>query len=183
MLIVNFVFIIVVIFLFTLTEITRANSHNNIFFVHFMQSNWCYILLQPDLYLNIFMLIPVNMNVYRENFQPFATIDFSKLWNITTIIYWIYEIWWHCLHTVVSFTQVKVTLWPTVSLGVSTPSGTRDQFFFLLAIFFRQLWHHRQISQSQSHITTDGQSASSSWCLAPFGSGLQMLHLFEWLTN
>jgi hypothetical protein len=36
--------------------------------------------------------------------------------------------------------KVKVTLWPTVSLGVRRPSGTRDQFFFLLEIFFRQLW-------------------------------------------
>jgi hypothetical protein len=38
---------------------------------------------------------------------------------------------------------VKVTLRPTVSrpvrLGVRRPSGTRDQFFLLLQIFFRQL--------------------------------------------
>jgi hypothetical protein len=30
-------------------------------------------------------------------------------------------------------------------------------------------------SPSPSHITTDGQSASSSWCLAPFGASDQML--------
>jgi hypothetical protein len=36
--------------------------------------------------------------------------------------------------------KVKVTLRPTVSLGVRRPSGTRDQFFYLLEIFFRQLW-------------------------------------------
>jgi hypothetical protein len=40
--------------------------------------------------------------------------------------------------------KVKVTLRPTVSrpaqLGVRHPSGTCDQFFFLLKIFFRQLW-------------------------------------------
>jgi hypothetical protein len=30
-------------------------------------------------------------------------------------------------------------------------------------------------SRSRSHITTDGQSASSSWCLAPLGAGDQML--------
>jgi hypothetical protein len=35
--------------------------------------------------------------------------------------------------------------------------------------------------RSRSHIMTDGQSASSSWCLALFGAGDQMLHLF-WLT-
>jgi hypothetical protein len=39
--------------------------------------------------------------------------------------------------------KVRVTLRPTVSrpvrLGVRHPSGTRDQFFFLLEIFFRQL--------------------------------------------
>jgi hypothetical protein len=31
----------------------------------------------------------------------------------------------------------------------------------------------------RSHITTEGQSVSSSWCLAPFGAGDQMLLLFE----
>jgi hypothetical protein len=39
--------------------------------------------------------------------------------------------------------EVEVTLRPTVSRlvcpGVRHPSGTRDQFFFLLEIFFRQL--------------------------------------------
>jgi hypothetical protein len=39
--------------------------------------------------------------------------------------------------------EVEVTLRPTVSrpvsLGVRPPSGTRDQFFFLLDIFFRHL--------------------------------------------
>jgi hypothetical protein len=40
--------------------------------------------------------------------------------------------------------EVEIKLRPTVSrrvrLGVRHPSGTRDQFFFLLKIFFRQLW-------------------------------------------
>jgi hypothetical protein len=39
--------------------------------------------------------------------------------------------------------MVEVKLQPTVSrpvrIGVKHPSGTRDQFFFLLEIFFRQL--------------------------------------------
>jgi hypothetical protein len=39
--------------------------------------------------------------------------------------------------------EVEVKLRPTVSrpvrLGVRHPSGTRDQFYFLLEIFFRQL--------------------------------------------
>jgi hypothetical protein len=41
------------------------------------------------------------------------------------------------------FVKVKVTLRPTISrpvrLGVRRPSGTRDQFFFLVEISFRQL--------------------------------------------
>jgi hypothetical protein len=35
--------------------------------------------------------------------------------------------------------EAEVTLRLTVSLSVRRPSGTRDQFFFLLEIFFRQL--------------------------------------------
>jgi hypothetical protein len=39
--------------------------------------------------------------------------------------------------------EVEVNLRPTVSrpvhLGIRHPSGTRDQFFFLLEILFRQL--------------------------------------------
>jgi hypothetical protein len=35
--------------------------------------------------------------------------------------------------------QAQVNLWPTVCLGVRRPSGTSDQFFFLLEISFRQL--------------------------------------------
>jgi hypothetical protein len=33
---------------------------------------------------------------------------------------------------------------------------------------------------SSSHIATDSQPASLSWCLAPLGAGDQMLHFFEW---
>jgi hypothetical protein len=43
----------------------------------------------------------------------------------------------------VCYTEAEVTLRPrvsrSVSLGVRPPSGPRDQFFFLLDIFFRQL--------------------------------------------
>jgi hypothetical protein len=35
--------------------------------------------------------------------------------------------------------EVEVKLRPAVSLGVRHASGTRDQFFFLLEIVFRQL--------------------------------------------
>jgi hypothetical protein len=42
-----------------------------------------------------------------------------------------------------SLVEVEITLQPTVSrpisLGVRPPSGTRDQFFFLLDIFFKHL--------------------------------------------
>jgi hypothetical protein len=34
-----------------------------------------------------------------------------------------------------------------------------------------------RVPGSRSHITTDGQSASSSWCLEPFGAGDQMLQI------
>jgi hypothetical protein len=31
------------------------------------------------------LLIPINLKAYKEYLQPFATIDFSKKWNITMI--------------------------------------------------------------------------------------------------
>jgi hypothetical protein len=34
-------------------------------------------------------------------------------------------------------------------------------------------------SQKKSYIATDGQSASSSWCQAPFGADGQILRFFE----
>jgi hypothetical protein len=34
-------------------------------------------------------------------------------------------------------------------------------------------------SQSQSHITTDSQSASTSWCLGPSGTRDQFFYLLE----
>jgi hypothetical protein len=53
--------------------------------------------------------------------------------------------------------QVKVTLRPTVRrpvrLGVRRPSGTCDQFFFLLQIFFRQL----RVCYFVAHSLTRGQ--------------------------
>jgi hypothetical protein len=48
--------------------------------------------------------------------------------------------------------EVKVNLRPTVSrpvcLGVRHPSWTRDQFFFLLEISFRQLWVYYFVAPS-----------------------------------
>jgi hypothetical protein len=93
----------------------------------------------------------------------------------------------------IEFVKVKVTLRPTVSrpvrLGVRHPSGTRDQFFFLLESFFRQLrvcyfvapsLTRRRVCNlllllvlaralgllgcSSSCIATDGQSARNTSC-------------------
>jgi hypothetical protein len=48
--------------------------------------------------------------------------------------------------------KVKIILRPTVSRpvcpGVRRPSGTRDQFFFLLDIFFRHLWDRYFVAPS-----------------------------------
>jgi hypothetical protein len=52
--------------------------------------------------------------------------------------------------------EVEVTLRPTVSrpvsLGVRRPSGTRDQFYFLLEIFFRQLRFWNFVSPSVTRV-------------------------------
>jgi hypothetical protein len=45
---------------------------------------------------------------------------------------------------------------------------------------FLQQRRCRSRSLNRRHFTTDGQSASSSWCRAPFGASDQMLHLFQW---
>jgi hypothetical protein len=77
--------------------------------------------------------------------------------------------------------KVKLILRPTVCLsihlGIRHPPGTRDQFFPFSIFFwqFRVYWcgapslTRSRVStfQSQSHITTDNQSASSSWWQAP----------------
>jgi hypothetical protein len=63
-------------------------------------------------------------------------------------LFWYCWYCWHCywywFNCPIVQLKVKVTLRPTVSrpvrLGVRRPSGTRDQFFFLLEMLFRQLW-------------------------------------------
>jgi hypothetical protein len=31
------------------------------------------------------LLIPINLSAYKEKLQPFATVDFSKIWDITIL--------------------------------------------------------------------------------------------------
>jgi hypothetical protein len=68
-----------------------------------------------------------------------------------------------------------------LNLHVTSTLLAPNFIFFNLKTAFRRLdsvsvfWWNR----SRSHITTGGQSASSSWCPAPLGAGDQMLHLFE----
>jgi hypothetical protein len=60
-----------------------------------------------------------------------------------TALNWLYSFSWHLFNSCVTLLEVEVTLRPTVSppvrLCVRRPSGTRDQFYFLLEIFFRML--------------------------------------------
>jgi hypothetical protein len=51
----------------------------------------------------------------------------------------------HTMYSTVLLLRFKLKLkliydWQSVCLGIRRPSGTRDQFFFLLEISFRQLW-------------------------------------------
>jgi hypothetical protein len=38
--------------------------------------------------LLLLLLPPINLNAEKENLQPFATIDFFKMWNTIMTIYW-----------------------------------------------------------------------------------------------
>jgi hypothetical protein len=37
---------------------------------------------------SVTVTIPINLSAYNENFQPFAIIEYFKMWNSTVIIYW-----------------------------------------------------------------------------------------------
>jgi hypothetical protein len=53
-------------------------------------------IIRSNLNSNVFLLVgillrlltPINLSAYIEHLQPFATIYFSKVRNITIIIYW-----------------------------------------------------------------------------------------------
>jgi hypothetical protein len=56
-----------------------------------------------------------------------------------------------------------------------------DPYGRILGFIDRKLYYRAPASSSSwSYIAADGQSASSFWCLAPFGEGDQMLRIFEW---
>jgi hypothetical protein len=77
-------------------------------------------------------------------------------------------------------------LYPPGTRWPSHLPGTGFPFCHLLGLI--GLWwmysnpspHAISRSRSYCYIVTVGQSASLSWCRAPFGAGDQMLHFFEW---
>jgi hypothetical protein len=81
-----------------------------------------------------------------QNCTSLPSLYFQVLtWSHWLARWCIRHIWqlMECSLQVYVCVEVEVKLRPTVSrlvcLGVRHPSGTRDQFFFLLEIFFRQL--------------------------------------------
>jgi hypothetical protein len=74
-------------FFFTCTEITFLFPPSSVY--------WSYILLWSVLNWNmrlslgslLWLLIQINLRAYKENLQPFTTIDFSNIWIIMMIIY------------------------------------------------------------------------------------------------
>jgi hypothetical protein len=62
---------------------------------------------------------------------------------LCTILWWMDKKYWTAIPPTAELVEVEVTLRPTVSrpvsLGVRRPSGTHNQFYFLLKIFFRHL--------------------------------------------
>jgi hypothetical protein len=88
-----------------------------------------------------------------------------------------------------SHSQVRVQQdsWPyfTVSTLVLLPTWrARSLYLYSLGTgwpsYTPRNWICSLLASSSSYIVTDSQSASLSWCRAPFGAGDQMLHFFEW---
>jgi hypothetical protein len=146
------------------------------------QKSWVKFILQPTVsrpvYLDIglplepmtrfypylffsehcFVVIPVGRPLWREDGSvTYSSIaDLSGHWGPITIHY---RLIWDCV--------------PSSSLLTTR----RDCGGGILTRLDTGCYRR---SRSRSHITTDGQSASSSWYPASFGASDQMLHLFEW---
>jgi hypothetical protein len=70
--------------------------------------------------------------------------------------------------------------WVLFPLPLMTRRATVEVFYPASTQERVCIWPESPSSSSSSYIVTDSQSASSSWCLAPFGAGDQMLHFSEW---
>jgi hypothetical protein len=46
------------------------------------------IIITIIITITTIILTPTNLGSYKENFQPFATVDFLKMWNFTVTRYW-----------------------------------------------------------------------------------------------
>jgi hypothetical protein len=84
-----------IFFLFTCNKIIRVNSTLAYYFVP-QTVYWCYIFLWSDLSSEKLLLLGtllqlltrIYLSTYKDNQQPFITIDFFKTWNIIVTLRW-----------------------------------------------------------------------------------------------
>jgi hypothetical protein len=74
--------------------------------------NWSMLLLLRTL---LRLLIPINLEAYKENLQHFATKEFFKMWNIKTVYFYFHFFYFRNFPWRYSFPQPKDII---VSLGL-----------------------------------------------------------------
>jgi hypothetical protein len=162
------------------------------------QTNLCQSQSQSQSYFMTGGLLPISLSWRKAPWDPRPEISFPN-WTLVLLRNILSDerikghgnpLRWPCdtlypqklamTNLCKSKSKSKITLWLTVSqsvsLGVEPHLGLMTRYLLLydsygLVFVGHPLWWETNLcqSQSQSYVTTYGQSASLSWCQAPIG--------------